>query len=840
MRIHSAKYRIQAYSSLTFVCSLIVFILSVSCGRAEQEKSELLHAGDPFEVPNTWNICNSEPYDLYLTLAHTDYSNRYWPVGQDPYTGQTLEAASSEIHGWIKLPTGACTDVGPIWKIGLIVLRGGQGAYEAKGGAFAQTGSTVCVNSSLASNKTVPWTAIVSGYDSMKPYLSCPMGTVPKTQFIYSDLPNRQCINDSRRIDCKFTLIGGRVSDDGDYLYLDENSDSAKLDERIKELNKKALDAESELKQCKAKASYISSKKILELDSNAFSELARVCGESSTIKDLKEEVDRIQKEIKAFIAAVSQELDDIYRTVLVIAGKLGITIPLDDDFKEASIEEIVYPSSSLNANSQDFYTALFGKYQTVFDASYTTNKRRFLTSVLGFTYTFPMLGRNLASQDPLSQEKFLDFKNAAEKAEEYFSKVDFNLDEYGYPIDNPVPEDIKRTIRDDIKPYAPSQAMALDDELKKWEGTLTDKQKLALEAVRFMGKAFHQTVLDLPEEVSAVHARLKSVADGAIEAVKDVTKCLAKVGASGDFSDWYEVTVGKDYCDGSDLSFAGRAATAAGLVIGSGKAWRILADGLGIATTKLGRVAHFVADALENGRRKIPDLKENEVKEVLRDLDPSFGCKLLSSIYLKSGTNAIDFIFGVSTAFADVSEEECFRQIFTEIVDNAGQYWSLSGYKHILKGELKEVNGLPRIAGGMHTSKGLNEFIARSKAKGFVYDTVEVSTFAERNLDPNKVLVRRLPNGVKQAQFPREAFAQNGAFNKLFDENGNPVRGMKSFWPDSYTPSDISKAAEYVRKNGKTVGRDNEIFGEYDGVKVTVYLSDDLKKITSAFPTFKQ
>jgi hypothetical protein len=125
--------------------------------------------------------------------------------------------------------------------------------------------------------------------------------------------------------------------------------------------------------------------------------------------------------------------------------------------------------------------------------------------------------------------------------------------------------------------------MALDDELKKWEGALTDKQKLALEAVRFLGKAFHQTLLNIPEEVSAVHARLKSVADGAIEAVKDVTKCLAKVGASGDFADWYEITLGKDYCDGSDISIPGRVLSAAGLIVGSAKFWRLMGDAVGIA-----------------------------------------------------------------------------------------------------------------------------------------------------------------------------------------------------------------------------------------------------------------
>ncbi len=830
--------KIKVHSRMPSIFFWATFLLVISCGQVAQEKSELAHIGDPYEVPNSWNICNFEPFDLYLTLAHVDYSNRYWPVGQDPYTGQTIEAASSEIHGWTLLPHGACTDVGPIWKAGVIVLRSSQGVYEASGGSLAQAGSAVCVNSSLTSNKTVPWSAIVNGYDYMKPYLSCPSGTVPKEKFIYSDLPNRQCANDPKRIDCKFTLNGGSIHSDGDYFILEDNTDSKKLDEKIKDVKAKLAGAEKELDQCKGRVSSITSKKILELNPQAFAELARVCGESDTIKELKDEVDRIQKEIRDFILAVSQSLDDIYRTVLAVAGKLGVTLPLDDDYKAAAVEEIVHPSPSLDPNSSGFYLGLFDKYQVIFDASYTTDKRRFLTSVLGLTYTFPVFGRSLASEDPLSQETFVDFKSATDKVEDYFSKVDFNLDEYGYPLDSPVPDDIKKTIRDDIKPNAPAQAMALDDELKKWEGTLTEKQRLALEAVRFLGTAFHQTLLKLPEEASAVHNRLKSIADGAIEAVKDVTKCLAKVGASGEFADWYEITVGRDYCDGSELTFAGRVATAAGLVIGSGKIWRVLAEAAGVVTTKVGRIAGFVADTLESGRRKIPDLKENEVKEVLRDLDLSYGCTLLSSTHQTSRTNAIDLIFGVSIAFADTSEEECFRQIFTEIVNNAGQYWSLSGYKHVLRGELYDVAGATKLAGGLHTQKGLNEFIFRNKKHGLSYDIVEVSTFSERNLDPNKLLVRRLPNGVREVQFPREAFINSDAAQiSLPTSDGRRIRHIKTLWPESFTPEDIATAAkEAIMKAGPNPP--GVLQGVYKGIPFTLYYKDG--KIRSIFAKFSE
>ena len=67
------------------------------------------------------------------------------------------------------------------------------------------------------------------------------------------------------------------------------------------------------------------------------------------------------------------------------------------------------------------------------------------------------------------------------------------------------------------------------------------------------------------------------------EAGKDVTACVAKVGVSGDFADWYEITRGKDYCTGAALSEQGRILSAAGLVFGTAKFWRLMGDAVGVA-----------------------------------------------------------------------------------------------------------------------------------------------------------------------------------------------------------------------------------------------------------------
>lgn len=163
-----------------------------------------------------------------------------------------------------------------------------------------------------------------------------------------------------------------------------------------------------------------------------------------------------------------------------------------------------------------------------------------------------------------------------------------DLDNEGWPKDSPVPTEVRQAVRGIINvekdPADIQRAERLELILKQWRSAAIPdaviQQRLAyMEAIKDLGAGFVVAASQAPEALN----KLRDILDGAIEAAKDVTACLTKLGVSGDFSDWYEVTRGKDYCSGEPLSIAGRAVSAAGLIVGSGKLWRLMGASVGIA-----------------------------------------------------------------------------------------------------------------------------------------------------------------------------------------------------------------------------------------------------------------
>ena len=123
----------------------------------------------------------------------------------------------------------------------------------------------------------------------------------------------------------------------------------------------------------------------------------------------------------------------------------------------------------------------------------------------------------------------------------------------------------------------------------------------------------------MPGQFSAISERLRSLTAGAVQAVKDTTVCLAKVGAAGDFGDWYEIINKKDLCTGEEISTTGRLISAAGLFIGRSKAWRAIADQVGFAvnTKRIFSEADEILDVVR--KTGADEAFIRETKEILTD-----------------------------------------------------------------------------------------------------------------------------------------------------------------------------------------------------------------------------
>ena len=356
-----------------------------------------------------------------------------------------------------------------------------------------------------------------------------------------------------------------------------------------------------ELSNCKKGVGQIESSNVIDLSSQTLEAFVRDCGSIPELAKIKADVESIKQEVKEQILSICQALDDIYRTVLVLVQKLDVYPPLAPYYQDTGVSNILMASENSGSHVPGFFTKFVLSFTKYFDQSFSSSKRNFLVAVLGYTGSMSEIGKDMVNQDWLTESGYYDFRKATKEAEAYFDGIDFTKDEYGYSLTSLVPEDVKQTIRDDIKPNAPTQAATLDLELKKWEGDLTDKQKLVLGAIRFLGTSFRESLLHLPGEFAAVNNRLQAITDGAVQAVKDVTKCLAKIGVSGDFADWYEIYYGLDYCSGDKIGTSGRVLSAAGLVVGSSKFWRIIGESVGISST-VKHVAQETADFAESVR----------------------------------------------------------------------------------------------------------------------------------------------------------------------------------------------------------------------------------------------
>ncbi|MDQ3235390.1 MAG: hypothetical protein M3Q07_26565 [Pseudobdellovibrionaceae bacterium] len=192
-------------------------------------------------------------------------------------------------------------------------------------------------------------------------------------------------------------------------------------------------------------------------------------------------------------------------------------------------------------------------------------------------------------------------------------------DQYGYDVKSPVPVEVRKTVREDIIPRAPVQGGQLELALKQWKGQLTPKQVLVLQTVIELGKAFKLAATQTAESAKAITERLASITAGAAQAVKDVAVCLVKVGAAGDYGDWYEITTGKDFCDGSELTLAGRGITAIGVIAGQGKFWRAVGETFGVSTS-IAKAGKKAFDIIEEFKPRFQKLSAQETEQAIGEM----------------------------------------------------------------------------------------------------------------------------------------------------------------------------------------------------------------------------
>lgn len=158
-----------------------------------------------------------------------------------------------------------------------------------------------------------------------------------------------------------------------------------------------------------------------------------------------------------------------------------------------------------------------------------------------------------------------------------------------------IPEDVRRNIDEDIKPYEPEKAEELKSALSNWKsGETTEKQKLVLDTIRAIGAGYQglDTLEDDRVEAKLVLGRVLSQA---IDVAKDISRLVVAFTPLNDFVDFCEIVTGRNFClpDQRLLSTSERGFTAIGLFIGTGNFWRGIGEKI---TGGMRNVANLVTD----------------------------------------------------------------------------------------------------------------------------------------------------------------------------------------------------------------------------------------------------
>jgi hypothetical protein len=385
------------------------------------------------------------------------------------------------------------------------------------------------------------------------------------------------------------------------------------------------------------------------------------------------------------------------------------------------VGQLVRPliDSELTGNAQGFFSRNADRYKETLIGYYGQYTGKFIATALAFSSTYASFGAELAAQDEMDQDKVLDYLKSVSSIEDYFGTIDFDKGEYGYPLDSPVPSDIRKTVAEDIKANAGAAGYELEVELKKWQGMATPQQALVLETIRFLGLAFQQTILNLPgelnAELNAINKRLTAITEGAVQFIKDGSKCVTKVAVLGDYADWYEVLSAKDLCTGAEITPAGRVISAVGIVGLSGKFWRTMGEAVGIAVST--KRVFKDSEAVIDSAKKI-GIEAKDISAVTKEVDHLAPGKV-ADIYESAAKNAPLGLGSTGRSIPNSLKEQAVMLV-TRADPQAGEILPLV----LTDSRWPATDGWQKMQTVFKTSEGRNVVIhyVRNKVTGMVDD----------------------------------------------------------------------------------------------------------------------
>lgn len=378
------------------------------------------------------------------------------------------------------------------------------------------------------------------------------------------------------------------------------------------------------------------------LSSEMFSELKWALDE---YERLKNGINLTKEEIDNKIEDISKNVDQIKKSVNEDLASSGIdpenlpTLTLENigALETLQIESVINSTSEIT-EKDNFYDELANQTIAELERLYRTEDRNaFLVKIENWTQVVDSLKNIVAARASIYPDELKFFINSITKVKRFIFADPGYLDPDLWFKNSPVPVEVRNTIEKDIVPNAPTAGELLKKELKSWKGReLTAQQKRIIETVIVLGEGFKYISGNLAEDFVAAKNKWIEIATGFANVVNTV-RCGASIVLLNDYVDIYEVTTGRDFCDGSELSNAEIAFTVSAGVLTSGFVLRKIYKHLSFSP-KIKSIVNRIDEFIHRG------LSESKIKEVLKKAKGSrpHPSTYLSESYIKSHLKNFD------------------------------------------------------------------------------------------------------------------------------------------------------------------------------------------------------
>ncbi|RKH21794.1 hypothetical protein D7X74_00230 [Corallococcus sp. CA047B] len=380
------------------------------------------------------------------------------------------------------------------------------------------------------------------------------------------------------------------------------------------------------------------------------------------VADLKTNVTQLRAEIARITTELGLHVDEAVSLIEASVAQAGHDLGSPDRFETGSgldeVPDVTVPEVVPNDDfdpAHDPYAAfaqqVIARLEQQMGTGSAQDRVGFLTTVRGWRANVDAMRRSLESRAAVSNDEWAAFLNARQGVASYVRTF---MDESGWFVDSPIPQDIRHRLDTTLMARTPQAATALKDALAGWDPNMTPEERLLLETLNGLLHGAGAAIFSVDTSALSELTRLtQSVATAAVE----VGRFAVGFTPVGDVLDLCEAVTGRKFClpNGEELSTEERIASGLGVVIGSGAFWH----GVMAIAPAAGRVGKILDNlVLDLGatearflRARIGDNAMSHLEELtgkqIKHLADTYGDKFVTDFASTVGGGAMNKVVGL-------------------------------------------------------------------------------------------------------------------------------------------------------------------------------------------------